>query len=57
MSIIFALRLRRLLKKGCTGYLVSLSGEEKVIPKLEEIPVMCEYPGMLPEDLLGLPRV
>ncbi|GKF93463.1 putative reverse transcriptase domain-containing protein [Tanacetum coccineum] len=24
-------------------------------PKLEDIPVVCEFPGVFPEDLLGLP--
>lgn len=35
MSIISTLRTMRLLKKGCTEYLVSLIGEEKRKPKLE----------------------
>lgn len=58
MSIInFHLRARRLLKKGCTGYLVFLSGKEMVKLTLAEISVVCEYPEVFPKDLPGLPPV
>lgn len=51
MSIIFALRAKRFLKKGCTRYLVSLSGKEKVTPKLEEMTVVCVYLKVFPRIL------
>jgi hypothetical protein len=28
---------------------------EAIIPEIEDIPVVCEFPDVLPEDLPGLP--
>ncbi|KAL6310827.1 hypothetical protein AAG906_005867 [Vitis piasezkii] len=43
-----------LLKKGCQGFLASVVSNESDL-KLEDIPIVREYPDVFPEDLPGLP--
>ncbi|CAL8996744.1 unnamed protein product [Prunus brigantina] len=45
----------RLLKKGCSGYLAHVIDTRDNGFKLEEIPVVREFPDVFPEDLPGLP--
>ncbi|RVW26904.1 Transposon Tf2-12 polyprotein [Vitis vinifera] len=49
-----ALRASSLLKKGCQGFLASVMSNESDL-KLEDIPIVREYPDVFPEDLPGLP--
>ena len=58
MSVISALKVARLLNGGCEGYLASVVIEtEEQRPKLEDIPVVNEFPKVFPEELPGLPPV
>ena len=52
--MISALRASSLLKKGCQGFLASVMSNESDL-KLEDIPIVREYPDVFPEDLPGLP--
>ncbi|RVW84862.1 Transposon Tf2-12 polyprotein [Vitis vinifera] len=54
LFMISALRASSLLKKGCQGFLASVMSNESDL-KLEDIPIVREYPDVFPEDLLGLP--
>ncbi|KAF5472138.1 hypothetical protein F2P56_008878 [Juglans regia] len=45
----------KLLRDGCQGYLAIVVDEPKEELKLEEIPIVREYPEVFPEDLSGLP--
>ncbi|KAF5811168.1 putative nucleotidyltransferase, Ribonuclease H [Helianthus annuus] len=48
------LKASRCLKKGCVIYMAQVTiGEEK--PRIEDIPVISEYPEVFPEELPGLP--
>ena len=49
--VISALQARRMLKKGCKGYLATVRDTQQGELKLEDILVVREFP----EDLLGLP--
>ncbi|XP_072980902.1 uncharacterized protein [Typha angustifolia] len=55
MEIISACEAYRLLKKGCTGVLASLSGDIDKQIKLEDVRVVREFPDVFPDDLPGLP--
>ena len=56
MSIISDLEAARLLNGGCEGYLGCEVVEIKEQrPKLEDIPVVNEFPEVFPEELPGLP--
>ena len=52
--IVFALKSVKLLKIGCEGYFAFIS-EKKPTKKLEEIPVVCEFPNIFPNEIPGLP--
>ena len=54
LRMISALRASSLLKKGCQGVLASVMSNESDL-KLEDIPIVREYPDVFPEDLPGLP--
>ncbi|CAL9029102.1 unnamed protein product [Prunus brigantina] len=53
--LISAMTAIRLLKKGCSGYLAHVIDTRDNGFKLEEIPVVQEFPDVFPEDLPGLP--
>ena len=56
MYIIFALKATRLLNGECEGYLASVIVEtEEQRPKLEDIPMLNEFPEVFPEELPRLP--
>ncbi|RVW70653.1 Retrovirus-related Pol polyprotein from transposon 17.6 [Vitis vinifera] len=54
LHMISALRASSLLKKGYQGFLASVVSNGSDL-KLEDIPIVREYPDVFPEDLPGLP--
>ncbi|CAL2244317.1 unnamed protein product [Prunus armeniaca] len=50
-----AIRAKRLLKKGCVGYLAHIIDTQESTLNLEDIPVVCEFLDVFPDDLPGLP--
>ena len=53
--VISALQARRMMKKGCKGYLATVRDTQQGELKLEDIPIVREFPDVFPEDLSGLP--
>ena len=53
--VISALQAKRLLWKGCQGNLAHVMDTRKEVLKLDDIPVVREFPDVFPEDLLGIP--
>ncbi|XP_056165622.1 uncharacterized protein LOC130137713 [Syzygium oleosum] len=53
--LISALQAKKLLRKGCSGYLACVKDTSKVVAKLEDVPVVREFPNVFPENLPGLP--
>ncbi|KAA0039475.1 Gag protease polyprotein-like protein [Cucumis melo var. makuwa] len=54
-SVISALEASKLLRKGCTVYLANVIDTQVSKLKLEDIPVVREFPDVFPEELSGLP--
>ncbi|WJZ82022.1 hypothetical protein VitviT2T_001820 [Vitis vinifera] len=54
LRMVSALRASSLLKKGCQGFLAYVVNEEHDL-KLEDIPIVKDYPDVFPDDLPGLP--
>ena len=56
---IYALQLKRAVRKGCKAYAVTITDEESIIKidnlKLEYILVLKEYIDVFPEEIPGLP--
>lgn len=55
IPMISIIKVERLVRHGCEAYLtfVTTNGDSKV--KLSELPVVCEFPDMFPDELPGLP--
>ncbi|KAI5339223.1 hypothetical protein L3X38_018495 [Prunus dulcis] len=53
--LISAITAKKLLKKGCEGYLAHIIDTREITLNLEDIPVVCDFPDIFPNDLPGLP--
>ncbi|XP_070676234.1 uncharacterized protein [Malus domestica] len=54
-GVISTIRARKLLSKGCQGYLAHVVLNDVVPPSIEEVGVVRHYPDVFPDDLPGLP--
>ena len=54
-NLISAITARRILRRGCLGYLVVVRNVEADKGAVERVPVVCEFPDVFPEELPGLP--
>ena len=54
-NLINALSARRLLRKGCQGFLVFVHDAEAKEAKLKDILVISEFIDVFPKELLRLP--
>ncbi|KAM2307855.1 hypothetical protein ACFX1S_030150 [Malus domestica] len=54
-GVISAIRARKLLSKGCQGYLAHVVLNDVVPTSIEEVGVVRHYPDVFPDDLPGLP--
>ncbi|XP_070679282.1 uncharacterized protein [Malus domestica] len=54
-GVISAIRARKLLSKGCQGYLAYVVLNDVVPSSVEEVGVVRHYPDVFPDDLPGLP--
>ena len=53
--LVAAFGARRLLRKGCSTYLAHVIDIEARELRLEDIPVVQEFPNVFPDELLGMP--
>ena len=49
------IKAQKCLRKGCIAFLAQVVDKETKEPKLEDNPVVNEFPEVFPEDFLGLP--
>ncbi|XP_070677827.1 uncharacterized protein [Malus domestica] len=54
-GVISAIRARKLLSKGCQGYLAHVVLNDVAPTSIEEVGVVRHYPDVFPDDLPGLP--
>lgn len=54
-GIISLMKARKCLTKGCTSYLAFVIDAKKEKKVMQNIPFVCDYPKVFPEDLPGLP--
>ncbi|XP_024965837.1 uncharacterized protein LOC112506041 [Cynara cardunculus var. scolymus] len=56
VKLISTLKARRNLSKDCSSYLAYIFDASKEVKKtVSDIPVVCEFPDLFPEDIPGLP--
>jgi hypothetical protein len=53
--LVSAMQAKRLLRKGCKGFLAYVLKREETTLKTEDISVVKEFPDVFSEDLPGLP--
>ena len=44
-----------MLRRGCRGYLAVVRNVEAETGAVKNVPVVCEFPDVFPEELPGLP--
>ena len=54
-NVISAAIARMMVQKGCEAYLAYVIDKKKVEPSLSDIPTVCDYPDVFPEEFSGLP--
>ena len=54
-NVISLMQARRFLRKVCEAFLALVLDSRRVQVKLEDIPVVKEFPDVFLEELLGLP--
>ena len=55
VPIISMIKAEKLVRYGCEAYLAYMAMNEDYKVGLLEIPVVCEFPDVFPDELLGLP--
>ncbi|WRX08784.1 hypothetical protein QQP08_001271 [Theobroma cacao] len=53
--VILAIKASKLVQKGYSAYLAYVIDTSKGEPKLEDVPIVSEFPDVFPDDLSGLP--
>ena len=53
--LISAVTAFRMIKEGCQAYLAHVVDNNKAETKIDDIPMVCEFPDVFPDDLPGLP--
>ena len=54
-SLINAMTASKILQKGCQGYSAFVVDRRQEGTRLEDIPIVKEFPDVFPNDILGLP--
>ncbi|KAJ9131035.1 hypothetical protein P3X46_033839, partial [Hevea brasiliensis] len=54
-NIISAALARRMIRKGCEAYLAHVIDTQVGSPALRDIPIVCDFPDVFPDELPGLP--
>ena len=54
-NLIFAITAKKMLRRGCRGYLAVVRNVEAETGAVKNVPVVCEFPDVFPEELPRLP--
>ena len=54
-NLISAITTRKMLRKGCQGYLALVRDTTTEKTSISDVPVACEFLNVFPEELPGLP--
>ena len=54
-NLISAITARKMLRKGCKGYLAVVRDTKVETGAVKSVPVVCEFSDVFPEELPGLP--
>jgi len=51
----YVMKARKLLGKGCEGFLRNVVKTKDAKPSLEDVPLVREFPHAFPKEILGMP--
>ena len=54
-NLISAITARKMLRKGCQGYLALVRDTTAERTSISDVPVACEFPDVFPDEFSGLP--
>ena len=54
-NLISAAKAERFIRKGCKAYLAHVVEVKQVNSSVRDIPSVCDFPDVFPEELPGLP--
>ena len=54
-NLISAITARKMLRRGCQGYLAVVRDVQADKGSVDRVPVVCEFQDVFPEELSGLP--
>ena len=54
-NLISGITARKMLRKGCHGYLALVRDTTAEKTSISDVPVACEFPNVFPDELPGLP--
>ncbi|GKE38498.1 putative reverse transcriptase domain-containing protein [Tanacetum coccineum] len=55
LKIVSCIKTQKYIKKGCELFLAQVTEQESKTKRLEDVPVIRDFPEVFPEDLPGLP--
>ena len=54
-NLISVITARKMFRRGCQGYLAMVEDTKANKKTVENVPVVCEFSNVFPEELPGLP--
>ncbi|KAD4180401.1 hypothetical protein E3N88_28992 [Mikania micrantha] len=55
ITVISALKAQKLLSHGCQGFIAAIKDTSTDTPRIENFPIVCDFPDVFPEELPGIP--
>jgi len=55
VKLVTMMRARKLLSKGCKGFMCHVAKTKDAGPFLEDIPMVREFPDVFPDEIPGMP--
>ncbi|GJV99157.1 putative reverse transcriptase domain-containing protein [Tanacetum coccineum] len=55
LKVISCIKARKYIKRACHLFLAHLNEKKPKEKQLEDVPIICDFPEVFPDDLLGLP--
>ncbi|GJV10245.1 putative reverse transcriptase domain-containing protein [Tanacetum coccineum] len=55
LKVISCIKARKYIERGCHLFLAHVTEKKKFEKRLEDVPVICDFPEVFPDDLQGLP--
>nr|GEX09557.1 hypothetical protein [Tanacetum cinerariifolium] len=55
LYVIYCIKARKYIERGCQMFVVQVNEKKSKEKRLKDVPVICDFPEVFPDDLPGLP--